>query len=67
MSREIRIPHSVLRDAQTCSTRMEQEFQRAGLDVHRNEIDELYDDHHKGERVVKIQTPRKMVFFGKHG
>ncbi len=67
MSKEIRIPHSELRDSRTCSARIEEAFQRVGLDAHRHEIDELYDDHQRGERVVKIQTPKKMVFFGKHG
>jgi len=65
MSKEIRIPHSELRDSKNCSAKIEEAFRRVGLDVHRNEIDELYDDHHRGERVVKIQTPKKMFFMGK--
>lgn len=67
MAKEIRIPHKALRNSQTCSSEVEEAFRRAGLNVHRNEIDSMEDDHDRGERVIRIQTPRVTVGFGKRG
>jgi hypothetical protein len=44
---------------------MEQIFREHGLDAHRHEVDELYDDHDRQERCIKVQTPKTMVGFGK--
>jgi hypothetical protein len=67
MAKEIRVPHQALRNSQTCSREIEQAFERAGLNVHRHEIVTMEDDHDRGERVIRIQTPRVTVGFGKRG
>lgn len=67
MAKEVRIPHSALRNPQDCSSVVEAHFKRVGLDVHRNEIDSMEDDHERGERVIRIQTPRVTVGFGRRG
>lgn len=64
---EIRIPYSRIRDNQTCSSEMERIFREHGVDAHRHEVDELYDDHDKQERYVKVRKARTMVGFGKAG
>jgi len=46
---------------------MERIFREHGVDVHRHEVDELYDDHDKQERYVKVRKARTMVGFGKAG
>lgn len=65
MAKELRIPHQELRNPQTCSTRIEEAFKRAGLNVHRDEIDSMEDDHDKGERVIQARTRKVMVGFGR--
>lgn len=65
MAKELRIPHSQLRNSQTCSSRIEEEFRKAGLDVHRDEIDSMEDDHDRGERVIMARTRKTMVGFGR--
>lgn len=67
MAKEVRIPHRELRNPSNCSTRVEEEFRRAGLNVHRNEIVTMEDDHDTGERVIRIETPRVTVGFGRRG
>ena len=59
--KEMRISHDRLRDPSTITQVQEQEFQKAGLDVHKNEIDELVDDHSRQERIYKI---RSVKYFG---
>jgi hypothetical protein len=63
--KEIRIPYSRIKNNQTSSTEMEQIFKEHGLDAHRHEVNELYDDHDKQERFIKVQTPKLIVGFGK--
>lgn len=65
MAKELRIPHRELRNPQNCSSRIEEEFRRAGLDVHRDEIDSMEDDHDRGERVIQARTRKVMVGFGR--
>lgn len=65
MAKELRIPHRELRNSSNCSTRIEEEFKRAGLDVHRDEIDSMEDDHDKGVRVIQARTRKTMVGFGR--
>lgn len=67
MAKEIRIPHHLLRDSRNCSSKIEEEFQKVGLNVHRHEIQEMEDDHDRGERVIRIHTPRVTVGFGRRG
>jgi len=65
MAKELRIPHRELRNPQNCSSRIEEEFRRAGLDVHRDEIDSMEDDHDREERVIQARTRKVMVGFGR--
>ena len=67
MAKELRIPHRELRNPQNCSSRVEEEFRRAGLNVHRHEIDSMEDDHDADVRVIQVRTPKVMVGFGKAG
>lgn len=67
MAKEVRIPHRELRNPERCTERVKLGFQRAGLNVHRNEIVTMEDDHDRGERVIRIETPRVTVGFGRRG
>lgn len=65
MAKELRIPHSELRNPSDCSTKMEEAFQRAGLNVHRDEIDGMEEDFDRDERIVRVRTRKLMVGFGR--
>lgn len=67
MAKELRIRHSELRNPSNCSTKIEEAFQRAGLNVHRHEIDRMDDDFDRDERIIQVRTPKTMVGFGKAG
>ena len=67
MGKELRIPYRELRDPSNCSTRIEEEFRRAGLNVHRDEINGMEDDHDREERVINVRTKKIMVGFGRAG
>ena len=59
--KEIRIPHDEIRDPQKVTERNIKAFKDHGLDIHKNEVDELVDDHLRGERILKI---RNVKYFG---
>jgi hypothetical protein len=61
MGKEIRIPHAEIRDPQTITDVQERAFEAHGLDMHRHEVDELIDDHARGERILKVKTPRMFL------
>lgn len=67
MGKELRIPHRELRNPSNCSTRIEEEFHRAGLNVHRNEINWMKDDHDRAVRIINVRTKKIMVGFGRAG
>lgn len=62
--KELRIPHQEISDPQTITQRNIRAFKEAGLDIHRHEVDELYDDHSTKTRILKV---RKVKFFGPWG
>lgn len=59
--KELVIPHDEISDPQKITQRNERLFKAHGLDIHKNEVDELVDDHKKGVRILKI---RNVKFFG---
>jgi hypothetical protein len=61
MSKEILIDHKDIADPQTITAVNEKKFKEAGLDMHKNEVDALEDDHKKGVRRLKIRNPK---YFG---
>lgn len=58
MSREIRIPHSKLQNPQTITKEMEKEFEAQGLNLHVHEVEEMDDDHRRGERILKVKNTK---------
>lgn len=62
--RELRIDYDKIRDPNTISTNISEEMARRDLDIHRDEVDELIDDHDKEQRILKVQ-PRRKYFFTK--
>lgn len=58
MAKEIRIPHEQIANSQTITTVQEQIFEEHGLNMHRNEVDSLVDDHDKKVRILTVKTPR---------
>jgi hypothetical protein len=58
--KEIRIKHERLRNPETITQVNENAFKENDLDIHKNEVDELVDDHKRGERIYKV---RKVKFF----
>lgn len=65
MPKELRIKHSELRNPSNCSTKIEEAFHAAGLDVHRDEINEMTDDFDRDERIIHVRTRKVMVGFGR--
>mgnify|MGYP001616874195 FL=1 len=64
MSKEFRIPFDKLGNSQTITDIQEKAFKEHDLDMHKNEVDELIDDHSKKERVYKVRN-RKYFDMGK--
>ena len=62
--KELRIPHDEIRDPQSITQRNVKAFRDAGLDIHRQEVVELLDDHRRKERVLKVQD-RKYFDLGR--
>lgn len=56
MATEIRIPHSEIQDSQTITERQRQAFREKGLDMSKNEVDELVDDHSTKTRILKVRN-----------
>jgi len=54
MSKEIIIEHSAIRNSQTITKVMEEKFKEKGLDLHKNEVKVLEDDHRKGKRKLEV-------------
>jgi hypothetical protein len=61
MPKELRIPHSKLKNPQTMTSEMEAEFDACGLDLHRHEVVELEDDFKKGERILRVKNTKYFV------
>ena len=58
--REVRIPFSEIKDPQQITRRNVEEFKKHGLDIHKNEVDEIIDDTSSRTRIMKI---RNVKFF----
>ena len=61
MAREIVIPHSEISNSQTITDVQERIFKEHDVDMHKNEVDRLEDDHKKGVRVLTIRNTK---YFG---
>lgn len=58
MSKEIRISHAEIDNAQTITQRNIELFKEHGLDIHVNEVVELEDDYKRKERILKIKNTK---------
>ena len=56
--KEFRIPHDPKDTPQTYTAKVEAEFAKRGLDLHRHEVEELIDDFSKKERILKVKNRR---------
>ena len=62
--KELRIPHDEIREPQSITQRNVKAFREAGLNIHRDEVVDLVDDHGRKERVLKVQD-RKYFDLGR--
>jgi len=58
MAKEILIKHEDIMDPQKITQVNEREFEKHGLDIHVNEVDELEDDFDKGVRRLKVRNTK---------
>ena len=63
--KEIRIPHSQIQNPQTITDVNRAAFKERGLDLKKNDVKELVDDHARGERILKVKGPVTYFFQGK--
>ena len=63
MSREIRIPHALLKTGHDCTVQTEERMKSEGLNLHVHEVEQMDDDYRKGERVLRVKNT-KYVFMG---
>ena len=59
--KELRIPFSEIKNPQEITDVNHKYFNEADLNMHRNEVDSLEDDHDRQVRILKV---RKVKFFG---
>jgi len=64
--KEIQVSHEKLSDPQTITEVNKRAFKEAGLDIHKNDVVELIDDHSKGKRIYKIKNT-KFFDMGRRG
>lgn len=60
--REIRIPHKDIQDPSTITKVNTEAFKNAGLDIHVNGVEDLQDDHRRGERILRVHKTTKYFF-----
>ena len=65
MDKEIRISHSRIQNPQTITDVNQLAFKERGLDLKKNDVKELVDDHARGERIIKVKGSVKYFFQGK--
>ena len=53
--KELRIPHAAIQDHRTIREAMERQFQAAGLDLHRHDVERLEDDFQTGKRIIQVK------------
>lgn len=60
-NKEIHVPFAQLGDSQTITGVNKRLFKENDMDIHKNEVVDLIDDHSAGKRVYKL---RKVKYFG---
>lgn len=63
--KEIVIPFDKIQDSQTITTVQERIFKEKGLDMHKNEVNELIDDHSSKKRILKVKNVKYFFMGGK--
>ncbi len=63
-NKEIRISHDKIKDPKTITQVNTEEFKKQGLDIHRDGVEELIDDHKSRTRILKVKAPTKFFFQG---
>lgn len=58
MGKDILIPHDEIQNPETITQRTVRAFRESGLDIHKNEVDRLEDDHAKGVRRLTVRNVR---------
>jgi hypothetical protein len=58
MAREIRIPHSKIKDPKKITREFEERFKAEGLNLHVHEVEKMDDDFKRGERILKVKTTK---------
>lgn len=58
---EIHVDFDKIRDPQTITQENIKMFKSKGLDIHKNEVNEIVDDHKKQKRIYKIKNVK---YFG---
>ena len=53
---ELRIPFSDIKDPNQTTKINIREFQKHGLDIHKNDVQDLIDDHSAKTRILKIKN-----------
>ena len=61
MSKEFRLKHEAISDSQTITQVTTEAFEKEGLNIHVNEVENLEDDFNKGERILKIKNTKFFV------
>ena len=62
-NKEVRIPHSEIRDPQKVTQVTKDAMDKVNCNVHVNEVVDMYDDHDKGFRVLNIEK-KGDLFYG---
>ena len=55
-NKEVVIDHDKIRNSQTITKVVTDEFKKHGLNPHKNDCMEMYDDHSAGKRVYKLKS-----------
>ena len=61
MNKEIQVPYNKIGNPQTITSVNKRLFAERDLDIHKNEVVELVDDHDKQKRIYKL---KKVKYFG---
>jgi len=58
MAKTVVIDHSEIKNPQTITQVQQQKFKEAGVDMHKNEVMSLEDDHKKGKRIISLKNTK---------
>jgi hypothetical protein len=56
LTRDIILDHKDISDAQTMTPVVDKAFKKAGLDLHRHEVEHIDDDFKKGKRRLRVKA-----------